>query len=32
MYKNSKAARNPIPDVDGLPGWTGSITVAIILA
>ena len=26
------AAPNPIPDVDGLPGWTGNVTVAAILS
>lgn len=26
------AAPNPIPDVDGLPGWTGNVTVALMLA
>ena len=26
------AALSPIPDVDGLPGWTGNLTVAMVLA
>ena len=26
------AAPNPIPNVDGLPGWTGNVTVAMMLA
>lgn len=26
------AAPNPIPDVDGLPGWTGNLTVAMMLS
>jgi len=26
------AAPNPIPDVDGLPGWTGNLTVSLILS
>ena len=28
----AKAAPNPIPNVDGLPGWTGNVTVAMMLA
>ena len=26
------AAPNPVPDVDGLPGWTGNLTLALLLA
>ena len=26
------AVPNPIPDVDGLPGWTGNLTVAMMLS
>ena len=31
-YTKDLAAHNPIPDVDGLPGWAGNVTVALMLA
>jgi hypothetical protein len=30
MPASALAAPNPIPDVDGLPGWTGNVTVTLI--
>jgi hypothetical protein len=32
MPSPALAVPNPILDVDGLPGWTGNLTVAMVLA
>ena len=32
MPSSALAAPNPVPDVPGLPGWTGNVTVSIMLA
>ena len=32
LPSHALAAPNPIPDVEGLPGWTGNVTVAMLLA
>ena len=32
LPSSALAAPNPIPNVDGLPGWTGNVTVALMVA